>query len=202
MKDLFILVADKNAEFALKGALARPKALGIRPIQFEIRPHVGRDGGARKTGPELLALQRRQFRHGLLLLDFEGCGTDLPDATELEGQLDARLADHWKKAAKAIVIAPELDVWVWGSDYAIEAVIDWPGESSIRDWLRDHGFEFDANDKPVRPKEAFEAALSLPRLPRSSALYQQIAARISLANCKDEAFLRLRRQLQAWFPIT
>ena len=54
MKDLFILVADKNAEYALKGALARPEALGIRPIEFEIRTHPGRDGGTRKTGPELL----------------------------------------------------------------------------------------------------------------------------------------------------
>ena len=86
MKDLFILVADKNAEYALKGALARPQALGIRPIEFEIRTHPGRDGGTRKSGPELLATQRRQYRHGLLIFDFEGSGTDLADAVALESQ--------------------------------------------------------------------------------------------------------------------
>lgn len=31
MKDLFLLVADKNARFTLEGALNRPKSLGIRP---------------------------------------------------------------------------------------------------------------------------------------------------------------------------
>ena len=200
MKDLFILVADKNAEYALKGALARPEALGIRPIEFEIRTHPGRDGGTRKTGPELLALQRRQYCHGLLMLDFEGSGTFLADAVALEKQLDGRLDNQWKNAAKAIVIEPELDIWIWGSDNAVEVSIEWPAGKSVREWLREQSFEFDANEKPTRPKEALEAALRVPALPRSSALYQHIASRISLARCKDTAFIRLRNQLLAWFP--
>jgi hypothetical protein len=200
MKDLFILVADKNAEYALKGALARHQALGIRPIQFEIRTHVGRDGGARKSGAEVLALQRNQYRHGLLVLDFEGCGTDLQNAALLEAELDSKLTAKWANAAaKAIVIEPELDIWVWGSDNAIEAAIDWPAGKKIRDWLREQGFAFDANEKPIRPKEALEAALSIPKQPRSSALYQHIASSISLARCSDEAFIRLRTKLREWF---
>jgi hypothetical protein len=201
MKDLFILAADKNAEFALKGALVRHVALGIRPIQFEIRQHVGRDGGARKTGAEMLALQRRQYRHGLLVLDFEGSGTDHPNAVALEQELDAKLANHWNDMAKSIVIEPELDIWVWGSDNAIEQVIGWPTGQPVRTWLREQAFEFDANEKPVRPKEALEAALSVPNQPRSSALYKQIASSISLARCRDKAFMRLKHQLQSWFPI-
>ena len=31
MKDLILVVADKNMHFALRGALNRPEALGIRP---------------------------------------------------------------------------------------------------------------------------------------------------------------------------
>jgi hypothetical protein len=124
MKDLVLLVADKNAHFALKDALGRPEALGIRPIEFEFRVHPGRDGGTRRTGPEVLALERRRFKHALLVLDFEGCGTDLPNATALEAQLDGRLSTHWKEAAKSIVIEPELDVWVWGADNAVEAIIE------------------------------------------------------------------------------
>lgn len=200
MKDLFILVADKNAEYALKGALVRHEALGIRPIQFEIRPHVGRDGGARKSGAEVLALQRRQYHHGLLVLDFEGSGTDKPNAISLEKELDTKLANHWDKAAKSIVIEPELDIWVWGSDNAVENAIGWPPGKAVRDWLRDSGFAFDANEKPIRPKEALEAAINIPRQPRSSALYQHIASTISLLHCKDAAFIRLRNQLLAWFP--
>jgi hypothetical protein len=200
MKDLVLLVADKNAHFALKGALGRPEALEIRAIEFEFRVHPGRDGGTRKSGPELLALERRRFKHALLVLDFEGSGTDLPNAKALETQLDERLSAHWKKAAKSIVIEPELDVWVWGADNAVETTIQWPAGKGLREWLRERGFGFEANGKPTRPKEALEAALRIPDLPRSSALYQTIAEKISLPRCGDEAFIRLRNQLTEWFP--
>lgn len=200
MKDLVLLVADKNAQFALKGALGRPAALGIRPMEFEFLVHPGRDGGARKSGPEVLALERRRFKHALLVLDFEGCGTDLPNAQALETQLDGRLSMHWKETAKSIVIEPELDVWVWGANNAVETAIEWPASRSVRDWLRDQGFVFEANGKPKRPKEALEAALRMPDLPRSSALYQTIARKISLQRCGDAAFIRLRKQLIEWFP--
>jgi hypothetical protein len=200
MKDLFILAADKNAEFALKGALARPEAMGIRSIEFEIRTHPGRDGGMRKTGSEMVALLRRQYHHVLLVLDFEGCGTELGNAEALENQLDEQLKQQWNGKAKAIVIEPELDVWVWGSDNAIEEAIEWPPGKHIRQWLTEQGFEFDVNTKPTRPKEALESALRIPNLPRSSALYQHIAGKISLQKCKDEAFIRLRNQLLVWFP--
>ena len=168
MKDLVPLVADKNAQFALMGALQRSKALGIRPIEFEFRVHPGRDGGARKSGPEVLALERRRFQHALLIFDFEGSGTDLPDAPALEAQLDERLRVPWSGEAKAIVIEPELDVWVWGSDNAVAEAIEWPSGIRLRKWLHEHRFDFEPGEKPARPKEALEAALRVSGLPRSS----------------------------------
>jgi len=36
MKDLVILVADKNMEYSVKGILSRPQALSIRQITFDI----------------------------------------------------------------------------------------------------------------------------------------------------------------------
>jgi len=200
MKDLILLVADKNTQFALKGALERPDALGIRPINFAFRVHPGRDGGVRKTGPEILALENRLFQHGLLVMDYEGCGEEQTNATALEARLDKRLQAGWKDNAKAIVIEPEVDVWVWGSDNAVQEVIDWPAGQGIREWLRNQGFSFDCNNKPIRPKEAMEEAMRKTRSPRSSALYQQIAEKISLRHCKDNAFARLRTQLISWFP--
>lgn len=200
MKDLVLLVADKNAHFALLGALSRPEALGIRAISCEFRVHPGRDGRARRNGPDVLALERRRFHHALLILDFEGCGTNLGSATELEEELDQRLARDWRGAAKSIVITPELDVWIWGADHAIERTIEWPQDQRLRDWLQQKGFDLDALGKPRRPKEALEAALRVSALPRSSALYRNLASKISLQRCGDEAFLRLRQQLQKWFP--
>jgi len=136
----------------------------------------------------------------LLIFDFEGCGEENESGVALEIQLDAKLQNDWGNNAKTIVIEPELDVWVWGADNAIEEALDWPPGKKIRVWLREQGFTFEANEKPTRPKEALEAVLKIPNLPRSSALYQQIAKKISLQRCKDEAFLRLRRQMQVWFP--
>jgi hypothetical protein len=106
----------------------------------------------------------------------------------------------WNGRAKAIVIEPELDVWVWGADNAVAEAVNWPAGRSIRDWLRNHGFAVEANGKPQRPKEALEATLRVPDLPRSSALYQRIAEKISLRRCADQAFIRLRSQLVTWFP--
>lgn len=201
MKDLVLLVADKNMQFALKGILARPEALGIRMIDFEFRTHMGRDGGARTSGPETLAMERGRFSHAVLMFDLEGSGADTDDALALEHELDSRLARQWSDCGKAIVIAPELDVWVWGADNALREVLDWPLDGPIREWLMAKGYTFCSNGKPARPKEALEALVPVHRQPRSSALYEQIASRISLKRCHDGAFIRLRDQLQAWFPV-
>ncbi len=86
------------------------------------------------------------------------------------------------------------------ADKNAESVIEWPPGKGVREWLRERGFAFEANGKPTRPKESLEAALRIPGLPRSSALYQTIAEKISLRRCTDEAFIRLRKQLVEWFP--
>ena len=187
-------------QFALKGALGRAEALNIRPIDFEFIVHPGRDGGARKTGPDLLRLEQQRFRHALLVLDFEGSGTDAPDANVLESELDNKLAVSWNTSGKSIVIDPELDVWVWGGDNAVQTAINWPLDEPLREWLQKQGFTLDDVDKPIRPKEALETALKQVGLPRSSAVYQTIAERISLRRCKDPAFLRLWKTLTSWFP--
>lgn len=199
-KDLVLLVADKDAHFTLKGVLQRPPALGIRQITFEFRVHMNHDGGVRTTGPEMLAMERQRFSHAALIMDYEGSGMNRCTATQLEAQLDERLSATWHDRGKAIVIEPEVDVWMWGTDNAIRDLVGWPLDSSIREWLRNEGFQFHANNKPVRPKEALDAVRRKANQRRSSALYEQVASKISLRSCTDAAFQRLRQQLVAWFP--
>ena len=89
MRDLFVLVADKNMNFALRGAFDRPHALGIRPIDHVILEHPQRDSGARTTGVDVLARQRHLFKHAMLVLDHEGSGVeDKMTPTEIEAKLD------------------------------------------------------------------------------------------------------------------
>jgi hypothetical protein len=199
MKDLILLVADKSMERTLQGGLERPHSLGICPISYDFRQHPGRDGGTRTSGAQILALETRRFAHAMMVLDHEGSGAQ-QEPLGLEANLDSQLATSWGENAKAIVIAPELDVWMWGSDNKLAELLHWPLSESIRDWLARQGFEFHPNGKPLRPKEALEAIFPVCRLPRSSAIYQKIAMNISLNRCEDPAFHRLRAQLQLWFP--
>ena len=187
-------------QFALSGALPRHQALGIRPITFDSDVHVGRDGGARTSGVEILELQRSGNSHALLVLDFEGCGSHLATAIEIEQELDAKLAVKFGERAKSIVIEPECDIWMWGSDNSLAQAIGWELDVGIRDWLGENGYAFDGSNKPLRPKEAIEAVLRVNRTARSSSLYKRITSHISLANCGDPAFVRLKQSLQIWFP--
>lgn len=199
MKDLVILVADKNMQFAMQGALSRPQALGVRALTYEFRSHMGRDGGVRTTGASVLSREKVRFRHALMLLDHEGCGQESASVQHLEAELNHQLAVVWGEHAKAIVIEPEVDIWLWGADNALREALRWPQEGLIRDWLRQQGFEFSAEGKPLRPKEALEAMRRIHKQPRSSALYQKITEKISLQKCTDPAFLRLKAHLQTWF---
>lgn len=202
MKDLVILVADKNAQYALQGVLSRPQALGIRPLSFEFRTHVGRDGGARSSGVEVLARERARFSHALLVFDFEGCGAEgVATAVDLQSQLDERLSSLWDENARTVVIEPEVDAWLWGAEAVLRDVLKWPLEQGIRDWLMAKGFEFSQSGKPLRPKEALEALVPIHRQPRSSALYEKITGRISLQRCSDQSFNSMRTTLQGWFPV-
>jgi hypothetical protein len=199
VQDLVVLAADKQIQFALRGAFTRPQALGIRTISFDFRTHPGRDGGVRTTGASVIAGERNRFHHALMVLDLEGCGDDADDPVALEADLDAQLRSVWKTRAKTIVVDPEVEVWLWGADAVLREVLGWRRHEPVRDWLRANGFVLATNDKPARPKEALDAIQRLHREPRSAALYERITSRISLQKCKDPGFLRLRSVLQAWF---
>lgn len=108
MLDLLVLVADKDMEFALRGAFLRPERLGIRPIRFDMLSHPNHDGGVPSTGAQLLALKRRSARHALMLLDYEGCGSSL-GSVDLQRSLDAQLEKTWGSMARSVVIDPELE---------------------------------------------------------------------------------------------
>lgn len=200
MGDLVLLVPDKNTEFTVRGALSRPDALGIRPIDFQILVEQGRDGGVRRRGSQILSVQQARFSHALLLLDYEGSGSSL-SPVRFESELDAELAMAWGDRAKAIVIDPEVDVWMWGAETHLRVMSDWRFSEGIRPWLESQSFAFMVSGKPVRPKEALEAVCRRTQIPRSSARYEEIARGISLTRCEDEAFLRLRASVVAWFGV-
>jgi hypothetical protein len=201
-RDLLVLVADKNMRACFEAALNRPQALGIRPIDFEIKVHAERDGGMRTKGAAVAAMLRPRYEHALLALDYQGCGAQITSALELEHRLDRDLHDTWGDSGKFLVVDPEVDIWLWGADSHLEQVLGWSGQSiGIRAWLAGQGHRFLPNNKPEDPKTALEAVFREVQKPRSSSYYEAITKRISLNKCGDPAFLRARETLHKWFGV-
>jgi hypothetical protein len=202
MKDLVILAADKDLEFALKGLLARPQALGIRPLDVDIFVEPEHDPACALRGVGFLTHFEEQYRHGLLIFDHEGSGQEATQPQELQRSLNEELESSvWGGRAKVIVLWPELEVWIWSDSPHVDEVAGWKNRTpGLRLWLTEKGFWIENEIKPTRPKEAFEAALRVAKKPRSSSLYRQIAERVSFRRCTDAAFLELKNILIGWFP--
>jgi hypothetical protein len=200
-KDLVVLTADKNAQFAVRGILSRHHSLGIRPLNPDYLLHPGKDPGVLHTAHEFLRAFTKVYAHALVLMDREGSGRDAAPRGELEARIEAGLGKSgWEDRAAAVVIDPELDVWVWSDSSHVDRELGWSHrQPDLRSWLTTKRILAEGAVKPERPKEALEAALREVRKPRSSALYEALALKLSLAKCTDPAFGKLRTVLQRWF---
>lgn len=197
MSDLVCLVADKNMEAAMSELLRRNKALGIRRIAAEVIVHPRRDPGVFHEGIEFVRRLQNQYQHGLLVLDasWDGAPPDIQE--QLDRALRIASLDNW---ARAIVIAPELEAWVWSDSPHVDHALGWSGrQPDLRSWLRQNGFWQVQGPKPHDPKAAMDRALQEVRKPRSSAIFRRLARTASVERCCDPAFLRLRNTLQEWF---
>lgn len=202
--ELVVLVADKNMEFAIKGIIGRAQAMGIREPMPIVHVHPEKDPGCLKRGHEFLSLFQNQYAHALILFDLEGCGQEMSTRETLEAEIETRLSQSgWGGRAAAVVIDPELEMWVWSDSPHVDAVLGWQRKSpDLRSWLKSRDFLHEGQTKPKRPKEAMELALRTVRKPRSSSLYVQLARQVSLERCVDPAFIKLKTTLQTWFPRT
>ncbi len=201
-KDLVVLAADKDMEHALKGLLSRPQALGIRAIEADIRIHPGHDPACAGYGVDYLSNFSEYYRYGLLMFDHEGSGREQTQPQVLQETLNNDFArSAWGERARAVVLSPELEAWVWSDSPHVDAVAGWKNrQPPLRSWMVEQGWLEEGEVKPVRPKEAFQAALREARIPRSASLYQQIAERVSLHRCEDGSFQEFKDVLGSWFP--
>lgn len=203
-RDLVVLVADKDMEEAVKGLLERPRSLGIRDVRATVYRHPGRDGGCRTHGVTFLRTFCKQFEHALLMFDLEGSGRDSADASQLEQDIEDDLRKNgWQERAAAIILDPELEIWVWSDSPEVDRISGWSGRlPSLRAWLVDEGFLTSDDAKPERPKEAFRHALRHVRKQPSPALFREMARKVGLRRCNDRAFQKFVKTVGQWFPNT
>lgn len=201
--DLVWLVADKNMEATVRGLLQRPAALAIRAIESETLIHPRRDPGCFHEAAAMLAGYRNRARHALVLLDRAWEGAPKASADEMEQQLEAALDRSCGPAwARAVVIDPELEAWVFAKSPHVEVALGWAERKpSLCVALRQANLWAPGSPKPSDPKKAVEYALRAVRKPRSSSIYRQLAARVTVQGCQDRAFQRLTRLLREWFEL-
>jgi len=202
--DLVVLVADADAEWALRTLLeSRAEALGIRTPTSKVIRDPGRDAGVFLRAHDLLRSYTKLAAYALVLLDREGSGQEQRQtASEMEADLEDRLGragwltEAQQPRAAAIVLDPELEVWVWSRSPHVPEVLGLEQERLARLLER---CDREPNGKPTRPKEALLAALHEARKPHSPAIYRELAQTVSL-QAHERAFDKLRSTLQAWFP--
>jgi hypothetical protein len=123
-KDLILLVADKNMEASLRGLLSRFQSLKCRPVSFDLFVHPERDPGCLLRGHDFLRPFASRYERALVLLDHAGCGREVVETSVLESELQARVGEAgWGGRAAAIVIAPELENWVWSDSPHIDQAL-------------------------------------------------------------------------------
>lgn len=202
MGDLVALVADKDCEAVLRGLLEKRRgSLKIRSLKFKIFVHPERDPGCRLRSADLLRQFLRLYAHALVIFDHEGSGYKKQDRRLLETEVEEGLrASGWEGRARAVVIEPELENWVWSDSPHVASALGWetsPGD--LRQWMEDSGFLKPDEAKPRRPKEAMQSALRRSGKSRSSSIFREITEGVSLLHCTDESFLKLRETLREWF---
>ena len=165
MNELIVLTPDKNMEAAIKGILARQQSLAIRQLDARMIVHPARDPGCLKDGYNLLRPFSRQYAHALILMDRDGCGREKASQEQLELEIEGQLrSSGWDDRAAAVVIDPELEMWVWSDSPHLPKELGWEDDmTSLMKWLVDHRFLSAGRHKPERPKEAMESILRLER---------------------------------------
>ena len=200
--DLHVLVADLDQQQALQTLLEhRCPSLGIQRPRFEVSKHPQHDGGCFKSSPGLLQTLQSYAAHAIVVLDREGSGVDHEPPGAIEADLNGRLASSgWGDRARTIVLDPEIEIWVWASSPHVDEILGWAGRSpNLRDWLMSEGFLDTGQTKPVRPKEAFRAALRKSGIKPHAPIFGRLARAVGLEGCTDRSFLLLRDVLRQWF---
>ena len=212
MRDCVFFTADSTMKQALLGFLTRKDCfshynLGTAPFLFhpneDLFSSATMDPGTYTTGEELMRPFQKTHRHAVLMLDAQWDGS--PGAAAIRTDLSNRiLVTGWPADAfKVIVIEPELEAWIWQRNQRLATALKFGSVAEMVKAVHDAKVDWpNGQAKPSRPKEALEAVATRKRkIGYSFALHRAITATISLAGCRDNAFLELRQTLQRWFPL-
>lgn len=200
--DLIILVPGKDERETFDTLLSvRGNSLGIGKIRYNILVHPRRDPGCFHEAADVLQPYIKRAQRALVVFDHEGSGQESRPAGEVARDVKERMAvSGWEGRVAVLLLRPELETWVWSDSPEVDRIAGWQNRKPpLRRWLRDSGLWPEGHAKPPRPKECFQEALRQAKMRRSSAIYRELAAYVSLERCSDDAFLEFKRLIRSWF---
>ena len=203
---LVVLVPDADIEQCVRGLLTRTDSLGIAPVEFEVTRHANRDNGCRAQAAQHLQPFLKSYRYGLVVFDRDGCGSRL-SRVQIQQEVELDLTRNgWRDRSKAIVIDPEIEVWVWSESPEVARVLGWGSDfRALRAWLTSRRLWLPEQQKPQDPKNAMRRAMEgagiRGKARRSPSKFHDMAAAVDFTDCGDPAFVELRRTLLEWFPL-
>lgn len=211
MREIGFLVADKNMEACIRGLFSRSRwhqALGCRAFEVDcgpggdIRVAAGQhDPGLFTRADALLRPFRGKYRRMVVMIDAAWEGS--PGSERIRERMTAHLATAgWEKQdGLALVLEPEIEVWLWTRTDHTARALGWPSWAALSDAFAQTRWWPAGAPKPLRPKEATEWALTQRSTPRSSRIYEEVTRNVGVQRCSDPAFGQLRDALSAWFPV-
>ena len=203
-KDLIVMVADNDAQLAVEELLKRHQSMGIRKIDYDMIRHPQRDSGCRGKPEALLRGFSNTHQYALVIFDHHGSGRDnLPVASVESETRELLRRNGWCDRAEVVVIAPELETWMWSDSPEIDRVFGWQAKQpSLRDWIHRQGLTDQPESKPGDPKETYHRAVREVGKAVSASHFKQLAKTVSFRRCSDPSFTRFLDILKNWFNQT
>ena len=200
-KDLVVLVADADMAEAARGLPRRLESLGIGKLAWRVVTHAMHDAGCRTAASAELRRFQSEFRQAVVMFDHSGCGDPRPREVIQREVEDGLARSGWRNRAKAIVIEPELEAWVWSRSRHVPELLGWTaGYPALRSWLERNGLGRVGESTPTDPKVAMRNAPKQMNLQPSARRFAELAGAVSLQRCSDPAFSEFARTLRKWFP--
>lgn len=197
LQPLIVVVADRSMKATIDAILARPTFR----IKADSQVMQNYDASVVRDSPAYLRSFIKSYKYALVMCDRVGCGRN-ETREVIEHDIEARLAANgWAGRSAAIVIDPELDVWIWQRSQHVAKALGWlDGPTALYKWLEHEKYICTGDIKPQNPKVALDKALWKSGVPKSSSVFKEVAGAVSLNRCADPAFGKLRAVLQKWFP--
>lgn len=197
MKDLLMLLPDKDIELLMAGLLGRNGF--ITSITYDPVIHEDRDHGCRKKFEDWVRGRNTAYRKLLVVFDRHGSG-DNRDRQSIEGEMENRIRTlGWHEDdVRVVCIEPESEQWLWVNENQIKEALG-RQEAEIYPFLQRNGWKAVEQEKPFPPKEAWRTLLKACQTKPSPNHFKHIGANGSIQRCTDPAFVKLRSCLSNWF---